>query len=1125
MPDPAKARSGSIHHFSGFAGNPTAQLEAARTGMNVPPAVTLPKGGGALKGIGEKFAANPVTGLGSLTIPIPASPGRGGFSPEISLSYNSGSGNGPFGLGWGLSMPSITRKTEKGLPRYLDEVESDVFILSGAEDLVPELKETAGRLQAHVSARIVDGAEYRVYRYRPRIEGLFARIERWTRLETGETHWRSISPENVITLYGTSAASRISDPADPTRIFSWLISETRDDRGNAAAYEYRAENSEAVDLSQAHEKNRTEQSRSAARYLKRIRYGNRVSHLVEPDLSPSEWMFEVVFDYGEHDSDRPVPHDSRQWLCRRDPFSSYRSGFEVRTYRLCQRVLVFHHFPDEPGMGNDCLVRSVDFTYRAAADVPDGLKRGEPAASFLASVTQSGYRRRPEGSYLRASMPALEFSYSDDRIRGEVRELAAESRGNLPDPKTIPGLWVDLDGEGVPGMLFEQQGAWFYNRNLGDGLFAAAQSLAVQPSASNLSGAAQFMDLAGDGQLDAVQLKNVPGFFERSLDQAWEPFASFASFPNIRWDDSNVRLVDLTGDGHADILIAEGGSFTWYPSRGEEGFGPSLTVAQSLDEEKGPRLVFADGVQSVYLADMSGDGLNDLVRIKNGEVCYWPNLGYGRFGPKVAMDDAPLFDRPDQFEQGRIRLGDIDGSGTADLFYIGRDGMTLWRNQCGNRWGEPQRIAISVPPESLATMAVLDLLGHGTACLVWFPSPKETASAIRYVEFMEGEKPHLLVRTKNNMGAETVIQYAPSTRFYLADSKEGRPWITRLPFPVHVVERVESRDAITGNRFVTRYAYHHGYFDGEEREFRGFGMVEQWDTEDFPGPESNPSAPAPGDAVPYVPPALIRTWFHTGAYARKNEEGVAVEDSRFAEQAVPFTAIATSSAQSDSGVFELNFRDERYLPFEGAGVISGWKLELNGKSVVDGEIKDFAQFDYDTISDVVLHIRYTAREDTGAFRRVAIAHLDRFLQGQTVPPASPLWRIIDFRREFPTPWQRFSQPLSPDAGNPLSFEMKPDLFPFLTHNRTIHINQLTVLAQCGGGNYEAALDLPDPAADIPLALTQVGNFGKLHFAEKGDLSHELNSPQTWTFSLTKNGGPFSAGDVENLTLILGYRMS
>jgi len=77
------------------------------------------------------------------------------------------------------------------------------------------------------------------------------------------------------------------------------------------------------------------------------------------------------------------------------------------------------------------------------------------------------------------------------------------------------------------------------------------------------------------------------------------------------------------------------------------------------------------------------------------------------------------------------------------------------------------------------------------------------------------------------------VQYAPSTKFYLADKVAGRPWITKLPFPVHVVERVETFDRISGNRFVTRYAYHHGFFDGAEREFRGFGMVEQWDTEEL----------------------------------------------------------------------------------------------------------------------------------------------------------------------------------------------------------------------------------------------------------------------------------------------------
>ena len=101
------------------------------------PSLSLPKGGGAIRGIGEKFTANPVTGTGALTVPIATSPGRSGFGPQLSLSYDSGSGNGPFGLGWSLSLPSITRKTDKGLPRYQDADDSDVFILSGAEDLVP----------------------------------------------------------------------------------------------------------------------------------------------------------------------------------------------------------------------------------------------------------------------------------------------------------------------------------------------------------------------------------------------------------------------------------------------------------------------------------------------------------------------------------------------------------------------------------------------------------------------------------------------------------------------------------------------------------------------------------------------------------------------------------------------------------------------------------------------------------------------------------------------------------------------------------------------------------------------------------------------------------------------------
>src|SRR5512146_2078842 len=151
--------------------------DAASSPKSAVPSINLPKGGGAIRGMGEKFAANPVTGTGSTSVPIATSPGRSGFGPQLSLNYDSGAGNGPFGFGWSLSLPAITRKTDTGLPRYKDAEDSDIFILSGAEDLVPVLVEGKGQWQPEVvPTRTVGNKTYQVRRYRPRIEGLFARI-------------------------------------------------------------------------------------------------------------------------------------------------------------------------------------------------------------------------------------------------------------------------------------------------------------------------------------------------------------------------------------------------------------------------------------------------------------------------------------------------------------------------------------------------------------------------------------------------------------------------------------------------------------------------------------------------------------------------------------------------------------------------------------------------------------------------------------------------------------------------------------------------------------------------------------------------------------------------------------
>jgi hypothetical protein len=186
--------------------------------------------------MGEKFAANPVTGTGSMSVPIATSPGRSGFSPQLTLDYDSGASNGPFGFGWILSLPSITRKTDKGLPLYRDDQESDVFILSGAEDLVPVI-DAGGSVwpppapgEYHVGDK-----RYHIMRFRPRVEGLFALIERWTDAAAPRNcFWRTISRDNITTWYGRTDDSRISDPDDPSRIFQWLICETRGNKCNDA---------------------------------------------------------------------------------------------------------------------------------------------------------------------------------------------------------------------------------------------------------------------------------------------------------------------------------------------------------------------------------------------------------------------------------------------------------------------------------------------------------------------------------------------------------------------------------------------------------------------------------------------------------------------------------------------------------------------------------------------------------------------------------------------------------------------------------------------------------------------------------------------------------------------------
>ncbi|MEQ1906368.1 MAG: SpvB/TcaC N-terminal domain-containing protein, partial [Pirellulaceae bacterium] len=270
------------------------------------PSINLPKGGGAIKGVDEKFSVNAVNGTAAFSIPFPLSPARGA-TPGLGLSYSSGSGNGTFGMGWSLNLPSIKRKTDKQLPQYNDGIDSDTFLFSDAEDLVPEFqKEIDGSFRVDPNGDYIIREEespdgnFRIRYFKPRLEGLFARIERWRHKATSEMKWRLITKENFTTLFGWSAGSRIFDPMDGKRIYQWLPEISFDDKGNCIKYIYKRDDDRGFDAGLLHNRNRIVAGNITYTnlYLKSVLYGNKTPYksFGDPFNADADFLFQLTLD-------------------------------------------------------------------------------------------------------------------------------------------------------------------------------------------------------------------------------------------------------------------------------------------------------------------------------------------------------------------------------------------------------------------------------------------------------------------------------------------------------------------------------------------------------------------------------------------------------------------------------------------------------------------------------------------------------------------------------------------------------------------------------------------------------------------------------------------------------------
>lgn len=768
-----------------------------------PAVLSLPNGGGAVKGIGETFTPDPFTGTGSLAVPIWVPSGRNGFQPQLALTYSTGNGNGPFGLGWSLELPAVTRKTAKGVPRYLDQSpdpgEHDTFILSGAEDLVPV---SAGR-------------------YRPRSEGLFAKIERDVR--PGADVWRVRSVDGEQHLYGGPDAVVVAPGRSP---FAWKIALTTDRFGNRIEYGYLRD--------------------GAQLYAESIRYADYRQD------GRMDFAASVALDYDARD----------------DAFSDHRAGFEVRTRLRCSRIRLQTHAG---------LVRTYELTY-----LDELVRRGEvPASSLplngvslLARIECVGH----DGPHPQP-LPPLELGYTSFAPEGRRFEPLSADADALPPRSLADGTFelVSLFANGLPDIVNLDGVAQLW-RNLGGGRFDSPRAMPEVPAGVSLADpGVQIVDLNGDGRSDLLVLDH-GGYFPIGLGGRWSApgFVRYDQAPRRDFfADRDVRFLDLDGDGVIDALRTAPDQLELlfnHPTRGWD----RVETRPRRPGEDFPDLPFSD--PRVKLADMTGDGLQDIVVVDRGGVSYWPYLGHGEWGARVFMGPDGLFDEvlaqsglP--FDPRRVLLGDVDGDGLADLVYLEPGRITMWINQAGSKWnGRPVTLEATQPLTDVDGVRLVDLLGNGTCGILW--TNDRIAGGVPNYQFLDlsgGAKPYLLATTDNRLGATTKLSYAPSTRFYLDDLDDPiHRWKAPLPFPVQVIDRIETIDRWSRTKLVSELRYHHGTWDGGERELRGFGMVEQLDTlarEDYDraGLHGAEVGFERVDAAHFSPPTLTRTWFHLGA--------------------------------------------------------------------------------------------------------------------------------------------------------------------------------------------------------------------------------------------------------------------
>lgn len=749
-----------------------------------PNTISLPSGPGSIEGLGESFQPTLNTGTAKYQIGLVVPPGTAGQTPGLALRYDGGGSNGALGFGWEMEVPFVQRRSDNGIPRYVDGAnnqdddgdgqvdeadEIDVFIDGAREEFVPG----------------VDGYYFRAN------EGAFIRYSRVA------DHWEGTQPDGTRLEFGITPGGRVSDEATG-QVYRWLLERSTDPNGNTIVYSYKSfDDKENINQ----------------KYLSAIAYG--------PGGPPWDNFHFVAFVY----EDRP------------DWFEDGRAGFLVRTGKRLAEIVIGTQAPDLAAhlagdFNNDGQTDYLNRKYRLKYE-------GHPHWSLLTSVTWIG----ADGT---TAYPPTVLSYTTSVIPDEIsstgRVLSSQNAPVRVMDNELIDL-VDLNGDALPDILETQQfpGTHKAYLNLGErslwsgaaitwknGEYVLGDRRANSVNLENSSGAiAHLADMDADGLSDLVyEAANKVYYFQNTSKVSWAQrremdTTSFA--PPSPFGSENVKTADIDFNKHIDIIQSiRGGNGAlyriWFNLGGGQYSKRKLTV---------PDVGFMLSDPGVQIVDINGDRVPDIARVRPRTIDVTVGLGHGNFAPPVSM---PLPDYTLTSQQvERARLHDINGDGLADLVIEQASPNQLWYwINLGNYSLDHRRRITGLPAAHGLNRAIrwADLNGNGTTDLVY--ADGSSASRIETVDIGQllgsVPSPNLLLSIDNGLGRKTTIEYATSTRFLLEDRAQKRTWSHTLPFPVQVVSKVTVDDSL-GHRYETDFSYHDGYYDGKEKEFRGFAEV------------------------------------------------------------------------------------------------------------------------------------------------------------------------------------------------------------------------------------------------------------------------------------------------------------